>query len=356
MDQKDNKSWVAGLVISAILAIVHFLVFPRTAGPSDYWLPEGIEVLNSDKPWTRVREEGQFFQVENRIGFLTEAGKVPFIFPFETDVSGNAFQVITSNPLNLGSTLFRRETVYNLPAVNSILVRSRFLFKLGDQRLGISRVNEAGTILWTAGRNSPITVVAAGTDVIAVGDLSGTVDLYDKDGKVLTHYQPGGSRLEVIYQLAVSEDDQRVFVMSGIEPKRLIVLEKGFNDYIPVEHEDMEDDRRFSSLLKSIPGVGGFAFTDKGGERLQIRMPRSSWKLLLPVQGEIVDIAYFINEKIYSVVSYLEGVLTWDRLMDNGMLVTRLKIPSSLDWTWGDSKSFHFFHENRLLRLGRFRG
>lgn len=354
MEQKKSFPLAAVIVIGLVLALAHLFLFPRETRPTGSWRAESAVELTVARPDFPLNPAGEFFQYGSSLGYIDPEGGVPLWQQTSGVLSGNSALALTFDPALGTGWIFDRNGISETSAAFVPFVRHSYLFALEENQLGFSMVDRQGKRLWSRSRAAMMTAVEAGQGVIAAGDLSGVVELYDASGSILTRYQPGGSRLEVIYQLAVSPDGSQVLVVSGMEPKRLVVLEKGTQEYIPIEHETMEDARRFPGELRFL-STGLFAFTDQDGDRLQIRRVRSGWRILHPIQGNIAYLGYDGKEEVFDLVTFFQGYLLWTRLTEEGTIASEIGMPASASWAVRYGDSFFYARDGKLMRLRRGR-
>jgi hypothetical protein len=123
------------------------------------------------------------------------------------------------------------------------------LFALDENRLALTALGAAGQTLWTKHFSSLISAVDANSEHTVVGTLDGKVQVFDLKGNSTGPFVPGGSRVPVIFNVAISRDGQRLLVLAGIDPKRFLLLEKGGGDFRPVFHKSLTENKPWPTWL-----------------------------------------------------------------------------------------------------------
>ena len=105
-------------------------------------------------------------------------------------------------------------------------------------------------------------------------------------GEAAGGFQPGGSRLPVVYNVAASPSGQSVLVLAGVDPKRFLVLEKGGSDFRPVFHKPLKESRPWPTPLGFI-NDGGLAYyeTENGFGILDPKSPEQETNI--PINGNL---------------------------------------------------------------------
>lgn len=107
------------------------------------------------------------------------------------------------------------------------------LFIISRDRKSVSEIVN-GEKIWTKGFNYIITSIDANKNSVVLGFMRGFFMVLDSGGKIFFKYEPGGSRISIIYSVVISGDDRYVAIVSGLDPQRFILYEKRDAEYKPL--------------------------------------------------------------------------------------------------------------------------
>ncbi len=160
------------------------------------------------------------------------------------------------------------------------------LFTLDADRLGAKAWSSAGRLLWSKQTSSLVTALDSTLSLTVLGTLDGKVQIIGPKGETAGGFQPGGSRLAVVYNVAASPSSQRVLVLAGVDPKRFLVLEKGGSDFRPVFHKPLKESRPWPTPLGFLNDGALAYYENESG--LAILDPRSPEReTVLPLAGHL---------------------------------------------------------------------
>jgi len=141
------------------------------------------------------------------------------------------------------------------------------LYSVSTDLNTLKRLERDGEVLWAASFFSPITSLALSGEECAVGLLDGTVKLIDAKGRIAQDFVPGGSRIPVILGVAFRQD--RLAVLSGIDPQRLSLLTRKNGAFAGGEALVAGSDLRRESLMRFTADGGFLAYETESGLALR---------------------------------------------------------------------------------------
>jgi len=217
-----------------------------------------VEDANSQTKAGGTLAEGPIpFVLENRYGYIAPDGTLLAKKTFQT----NQFVAITPkllsvcNPvpdtLIIESSLSNETVTVKDPSGYPYLVDEHMLL-IGKNQDSVSAIGESGSLLWTYQVASPITALDCRADKLLIGTLDGTVYLLSLKGEALFTFQPGGSRLSVIFGAVLSSDGNQIALISGIDRQRFVLLERSGQTYKVAHHQFLNSDFRRPVLLKFV--------------------------------------------------------------------------------------------------------
>ncbi len=190
---------------------------------------------------------------------------------------------------------------YSLPGEQFPYWSHERLYTIDGNRLGLKAWSSDGKLLWSKQTSSLITAMDSTRTLTVLGTLDGKVTILGPKGENAGGFQPGGSRLPVVYNVAAAPSSQSVLVLAGVDPKRFLVLEKGGSDFRPVFHKPLKESRPWPTPLGFLNG-GALAYyeTENG---LAILDPRSpDHETVIPLQGSLAALETLSGGRLIAFV------------------------------------------------------
>ncbi len=100
------------------------------------------------------------------------------------------------------------------------------LFVLHPDQSGVSEFDPGGRLLWSFEFPSIVTCHSANGRTAIFGLLDGRAMAVTGAGEIEFVLEPGGSRIDCIYGIAISGDSKRVALLSGLDRQRFLVYER----------------------------------------------------------------------------------------------------------------------------------
>ena len=124
------------------------------------------------------------------------------------------------------------------PGGYPVLMDNR-VFILGSGQDSLSEIGSNGNVIWTYEFGAPLTAIDAAAGLVLTGSIDGVIEIIDASGKRIFYFEPGGSRISLIYGCAISRGGSRLGIISGLDQQRFLLLERYGNegDYKVVYHE-----------------------------------------------------------------------------------------------------------------------
>lgn len=97
------------------------------------------------------------------------------------------------------------------------------LFLISSDRLTLSELDEGGMAMWERTFPSIVTAIDGNGAVLTIGMLDGRIIVLDGRGDILFNAVPEGSRISAVFGCALSPDADRIAVVFGIDPQRLLL-------------------------------------------------------------------------------------------------------------------------------------
>jgi hypothetical protein len=290
------------IFMGVFFVFVYMFLFPRGLGKDCFLVPVAAYPLEK-APVDAPVGQGFLYQLGGKEGALSPDG-VPLFYRTtlaQTSVSGrySAWYDPTADLTYVqdGHSLLFHKNGKAYP----YWVRNRLYF-IGDERMGLTEMDLKGNPLWSTQLGSLLTALDAGPHLTVLGTLGGQVHIFGSSGKSLLSFAPGGSRFPVIYNVAISQDEKKVLLISGLDPKRFLVLEKGGGDFRPVFHQEIKDSRPYSTPLGFLQDDDWAYYTTP--RNLTLLNLQNDRQTVIPFQGDLRGITMNSSSLITAVTGY----------------------------------------------------
>lgn len=127
------------------------------------------------------------------------------------------------------------------------------LLVFSPDRTRMSEFDIQGNHIWSRSFSAPVTALDVSDEYLLAGLLNGSLSLLSKKGEPLYSVVPGGSRIEVIYGCAVTEDAGSLAVLSGLDPQKLLLIENKNDSYRIEEIADFDTPIRRPVFMEFSP-------------------------------------------------------------------------------------------------------
>ncbi|TFG64604.1 MAG: hypothetical protein E4H36_02535 [Spirochaetales bacterium] len=115
-----------------------------------------------------------------------------------------------------------------------VILEGNRVIVIDTSRSSLKELDFSGTEKWK--RDFPIIITSIGGNgsLLFVGRADGNAELLDGNGALVYQWKTEGTRISIVYACAVSESGNYLAVIAGIDPQKLVLLEKKDAAYRPV--------------------------------------------------------------------------------------------------------------------------
>jgi hypothetical protein len=311
---KDKKKY--HFLIGFLIIIIYFFIAARPIPMELVLAPRWLSSVESNYPVIfeeRTAEPGAAeemfpFILGEKFGYIGGDGR----FVLNRNVRGNV-SISENFWAEYGAAPNRIEIIDSRGDVSAELSEPRGypffidnrLFLIHEDQTSLTALDNRGNRLWTYDFAAPITDMDAAAGLVLVGSLDGTVELLDSSGKRIFFFEPGGSRLSVIYGCRISRDGTRLAVISGFDDQRFLLLEKLGDSYKVAYHEFLSDGFRRPVQISFINEDRWITFEIEGGLLLYNIGARNSIKLSL--EGNVAALESSGTDNLFFAVTSQSG-------------------------------------------------
>ncbi|MEL3907814.1 MAG: hypothetical protein P1P64_02220 [Treponemataceae bacterium] len=237
------KNKVVIAVIIAFFGLILFIFFAaEPTGNQAFFEP--VSVFEIEPMETQTENKKLFpFVSADFFGFFDAGGKVVFAkeqnnefslsdsiwtnYTFRSPYIGNASSEVQAEKATIFSS--NGTELFSVEAKGALHLSSDRVFVFLPSGNSVGEYNKAGKLLWTYSMPGIITAFACNDEFTVIGSSDGYIVFLDKTGAEKFCFYPGGSKVEIIYSLAISRDGKRIACLCGLDKQRLMLFEA--NDY-----------------------------------------------------------------------------------------------------------------------------
>lgn len=240
---------------------------------------------------------------------------------------------------------------WELPQGHSWFMISEDKLLSTDGYLNLSFWDRPEAALWTRDLPAGLSAYASAEDRIILGFTNGSIHILDRQGNLLQHYEPGGSRISMIYGLAINPRGTQFAVVSGLSPQRILVLEEKNSDYRPIFHHNLDTQNR-RPVYMGYPDRGNFFYYETQ-EGVSLYYPGDESLIDLKLSGHVIDLHFdtqleapvilINNQGNYRLEAYLKDRLLFSRPLqcsyarlyqrENSLLLVQNDTVTELQWS-----------------------
>lgn len=233
------------LVFITLLFVLYFLLFPLNTGKNIYYtrgealklIGKKGEVNSESIPYVYNKTAGYFNKELNSFYNMDiKDGIVLLSYGYINYSRNDEFIILRDNNDN---EIFKIENTGYPFNINDRL------FLISRDRKSVYEVIE-GKLVWERDFNSVITSISGNNELVVLGFITGEFVVLNSAGESFFSYEPGGSRVSIVYSVEISEDGKFIGVVSGLDPQRFILYEKRGKEYKPIYVYNFESEYRRS--------------------------------------------------------------------------------------------------------------
>ncbi len=209
--------------------------------------PSGLQIEITQAEKLQQQKKVFAFKSGNLFGYITKEGEPLFVDRsfFQTAISDTKFVNTSNIPMNLVVRDYVGNIDFSVDIAGYPVLEENRLIVFSPMRNRISEYDDNGNRLWSREYIAPATCVEYSSEYILLGFLNGVISLLDREGKELFQFAPtGSSASRVVYGCTMDPDADTLILITGLDPQRIILLEKKDNTYKPVFTEILESSFR----------------------------------------------------------------------------------------------------------------
>lgn len=239
------KNKVIAVSIIAFVGLVLFILFAaEPVHKQVFFEPVSVTDIGAVENKVSAKTEVRYpFVSHTFFGFFNESGQVVFSkeqppYFSVSDSLWTAYDFIDAaestapelaEPVQAKIIASDGTELCSVAANGLIYVRNDRIFVFLPSGNSLCEYDKTGKLLWMYSMSGIITAFDCTSELLVLGASDGSVACLDKNGKEKFSFYPGGSTVQIIYGLAVSENGKYIGCVCGLEQQRFMLIE--INDY-----------------------------------------------------------------------------------------------------------------------------
>jgi len=184
---------------------------------------------------------------------------------------------------------------------------------------GISEITRNGQQKWKRDFISTITTVSVSKKLMVLGLLDGNMLILDEKGEIIYQFKPGGSKIPIIVGTAISDNENTVACIFGLEPQNILIFKRENGNFALMFSKKTDTNFRRETLLKFGWNDDFLLAEDYHG--IDIVDILSGKLVRTKLKGEIRDISVLNNRMIAVIVSELNNRSYFDIVNQYGATI-----------------------------------
>jgi hypothetical protein len=253
-----------------ILLFLYLLLFPHPGGRESLVRPVWAAGLVPVVP-SAVKEELPIwaFRAGDSFGYADLQGNVHFLSRslHNLSLSDRGFINYGKVPDHVVFMNPRGEFQFSVKSYGYPLLEpgGTVLYSINTDRSGLKRIDGDGEILWSKSFPTLLTTIVPIAEQCLIGLMDGRALLIGPDGDMIYQYSPQGSRIPVVLGAAVSQDQNQIALICGIDPQMLVVIRRRAEEFVQDFSQELDSDFRREVQMRFTPDARFLFYEVEGG-------------------------------------------------------------------------------------------
>lgn len=320
-------------IIFPVFLLLGLVVFPEKIKEETFFETTWYCSLETIKPFTPGNQTALSYDVipfitADKLGYIDKSGSLIM------NLDRGSGSIICSDKWSVWNTPVSEKTIQLLSGEKLSIPQNEIPFFYGERifavssdTLTITEYDSEGKLLWKYMLPCHVSAFAANKTITVLGFVNGDIIVLDNEGNEISTTRVGGSRIEVILGLAISDSGKYVAAIAGIDDQRLVVFERGQKNYRVIKHKYLKSNFRNQVniyitsdesyiLYKDMSGIGVFGITKNKDTLFSIPADKFYIYEGSPLLG-ICLVSEFLQERTVHVVKMPDIILGKIKLPSN---------------------------------------
>lgn len=283
-----NKTIPLAIAFSVIYILFSF----KPIGTELTLTPEWTEnILNIHEA---SEKDGELipFRLGQNFGYFTDSGKISTCksYPFKSTITSTRYTSYGANTTEFDMYLPNGKKEGTIKEAGFPFFDEDRIYVFLPGGTSFSQFNEKGKQLWRYESYLPVTAFASNSSGCVAGFSDGRLISFNKNGKPDQNFIPGGSDINVILGVDLSEDAKTIACVCGQNEQRFIVASNKDGHSKIIFHKYLEKQLARQTLVKFSPDSKTVYYNYNGGLGIvNLETGRTSE---IPIEGKISQIEF----------------------------------------------------------------
>ena len=260
-----KKKRIAHLIIIPFAFVILYIIFAAKPLTREYNLKADWTINTFDDQVSAVKGEDLVpFKFKNQLGYFSQDGKIysKYDFDYKACITENYW---TSYSEDSASFYVYGPDGKKVSCINEegfpFLSQNR-IYVLLPGGTSLAQFDLKGNELFLQESYSPLTAISSSRGGTAAGYADGSIKVFDSNGVLKMNFIPGGSSVNIIYGLTLSDDGKYCAYITGLDRQRVeIALEEDGKPKI-LYTEYFDSDLTRQTFMKFNGNVLYYDYTD----------------------------------------------------------------------------------------------
>lgn len=238
-----KKKVLLCILISTLSLLIFVFFAAKPTGKQTFFKPQSVSEIKIVS--SKINQDTDIFPFisSQYFGYYDKEGKILFSQKKQNNFSltknfWTAYEIIntkknaSSEELETSEVKIMSPTgkaLFSVPLNGYVHLRNNRCFVLLYSGNTVCEYDSEGKFLWSYSMPGIITAFDCNNEFVVIGSSDGAIALVDKTGTEKFVFYPGGSDVQIICGLSISNDGKKIGCLCGLKKQRLLLIEA--NDY-----------------------------------------------------------------------------------------------------------------------------
>ena len=306
MKIKKNKILTIIIVIIFILA---YILFATKSTRNNIQLEPiwTMNVMNAE--FEKTGDSVLPFKLGKNMGYFTENGKLCVFNTLKDNematITDDVYAIYDNNSTETEFHFFKQNESAVIKRAGFPFFENDRLFMMHPNGSGFSSYYKDGREKWDFEYYCPITSFQSTKNLVTIGFADGIIMILGPNGNKRHVIQPAGSEYEVIFGTAISNSENYVACISGLNKQRLVLIDIAESTSKIIYHEYVEAETIEQSLVQFSEDEKYVFFNEK--DCLVAVNIEETTSTKIPIMGKVMQIKESHDGQFYFVLSKNSG-------------------------------------------------
>lgn len=346
----NNKNFPFTLFL-VLFALIYIFLAVRPLDKALQLIPQWTIDITEPHIELPATEKLLPFKLGNNMGYYTPDGIIAFLYPIEQKgaISASYWSEFPSNA--------RKTPFFDMRGTQSGIVENAGFPFFDDDRIylhhpsgnSFSAHNADGSQKWAYEDYAPIMTFSSTASGSIAGFADGKLVALDPNGIVLQSFYPGGSRYQMIFGAALSENGEYTASLSGLDKQRIVISQIGGNQNKIIFHKYLENDVLEPTLVQ-FSSNNQYAFFNTKDELIIVNILKKSL-VRVPIDGKILTITEIDADNTFFTLSKSKDTYTVSMFTNGNYKVGAFSFIGTSAFLYSDNNDIYIGYDMRISKI-----